>query len=97
MSNELPHGWSGLVTFCDGPRNCIGWRLGELGSLHEINKDLCLLRVSALFEFKVILASLIRTFEFHDTSAVIHQKIAPTLQPVTDGKGGLLPLHVTLA
>ncbi|KAF9500674.1 cytochrome P450 [Pleurotus eryngii] len=76
--NELPHGWSGLVTFCDGPRNCIGWRL-------------------AVFEFKVILASLIRSFEFHDTSAVIHQKIAPTLQPVTDGKGGLLPLHVTLA
>ncbi|KAL6303021.1 cytochrome P450 [Sparassis latifolia] len=22
---ELPHGWSGLVTFCDGPRNCIGY------------------------------------------------------------------------
>lgn len=26
--SELPHGWSGLVTFCDGPRNCIGYRLG---------------------------------------------------------------------
>jgi hypothetical protein len=26
---ELPSGWSGLLTFCDGPRNCIGWRLGE--------------------------------------------------------------------
>ncbi|EIM88819.1 cytochrome P450 [Stereum hirsutum FP-91666 SS1] len=28
--SELPHGWSGLVTFCDGPRNCIGWRLAVL-------------------------------------------------------------------
>ncbi|KAI0918769.1 hypothetical protein AcV7_006907 [Taiwanofungus camphoratus] len=27
--SELPHGWSGLVTFCDGPRNCIGYRLGQ--------------------------------------------------------------------
>ncbi|KAJ8507684.1 hypothetical protein ONZ45_g9974 [Pleurotus djamor] len=50
-----------------------------------------------VFEFKVILATLIRSFEFHDTSAVVHQKIAPTLQPVTDGKGGLLPLYVSLA
>ena len=25
--SELPHGWSGLVTFCDGPRNCIGRNL----------------------------------------------------------------------
>lgn len=27
--SELPHGWSGLTTFCDGPRNCIGYRLGK--------------------------------------------------------------------
>ncbi|KAJ6487726.1 cytochrome P450 [Mycena sanguinolenta] len=27
---SLPHGWSGLLTFCDGPRNCIGWRLAVL-------------------------------------------------------------------
>jgi len=26
--SDLPSGWSGLTTFCDGPRNCIGWRLG---------------------------------------------------------------------
>ncbi|OCH85026.1 cytochrome P450 [Obba rivulosa] len=76
--SALPHGWSGLVTFCDGPRNCIGYRL-------------------AIFEFKVILATLIRALEFHDTTAVVREKISPTLQPVTDGRGGLLPLYVTLA
>ncbi|CCL99580.1 uncharacterized protein FIBRA_01598 [Fibroporia radiculosa] len=76
--SELPHGWSGLVTFCDGPRNCIGYRL-------------------AIFEFKVILATLIRSLEFHETSADVHTKISPTLQPVTDGRGGLLPLFVSLA
>ena len=27
---ELPSGWSGILTFCDGPRNCVGWRLGTL-------------------------------------------------------------------
>lgn len=75
--SELPHGWSSLVTFCDGPRNCIGYRL-------------------ALFESRAILASLIRSLEFHETSAVIKRKISPTMQPVVDGKGGLLPLHVTL-
>lgn len=32
--SELPHGWSGLVTFCDGPRNCIGYRLGMSIMLH---------------------------------------------------------------
>ncbi|KAI0716690.1 cytochrome P450 [Earliella scabrosa] len=76
--SALPHGWSGLVTFCDGPRNCIGYRL-------------------AIFEFKVILATLVRSLEFHETTAVVREKISPTLQPVVDGRGGLLPLHVTLA
>ncbi|KAI8976580.1 cytochrome P450 [Trametes punicea] len=75
--SELPHGWSGLVAFCDGPRNCIGYRL-------------------AVFEFKVILATLVRSLEFRETTAHVVRKISPTLQPVVDGKGGLLPLHVTL-
>ncbi len=76
--SELPHGWSGLVTFCDGPRNCIGYRL-------------------AVFEFKVILATLVRSLEFAETTACVVEKISPTLQPVVDGRGGLLPLHVSLA
>ena len=73
-----PHGWNGLATFCDGPRNCIGYRL-------------------ALLEFKTLLATLVRALEFHETTADVRAKISPTLQPVVDGRGGLLPLHVTLA
>ncbi|TDL23923.1 cytochrome P450 [Rickenella mellea] len=77
--NELPRGWSSLLAFCDGPRNCIGFRL-------------------ALFEFKIIPATLIRALEFHPTDAVITRKNSPgpTLQPVVDGKCGILPLRISL-
>jgi len=75
--SELPHGWSNLVAFCDGPRNCIGYRL-------------------AIFESKAILAYLLRSLEFHNTDAIIKRKISPTMQPVVDGKGGVLPLRVGL-
>ncbi|TDL23929.1 cytochrome P450 [Rickenella mellea] len=51
----------------------------------------------ALFEFKVILATLIRTLEFHATDAVVQRKNTITLQPVVDGKGGVLPLRISLA
>ncbi|TDL23921.1 cytochrome P450 [Rickenella mellea] len=78
QAKELPHGWSNLVAFCDGPRNCIGYRL-------------------ALFELKAILATLVRTLAFHPTDAVVEKKITITLQAVTNGNGGVLPLQVTLA
>ncbi|KAF7307165.1 hypothetical protein MIND_00510100 [Mycena indigotica] len=71
----LPHGWSGLLTFCDGPRNCVGWRL-------------------AVLEFKIIVATLIRSFVLLDTGAHVEEKISPTLQPVVDGRGGHLPLKL---
>lgn len=51
---------------------------------------------SAVFEFKIILATLIRSLEFHETEAVVEKKISPTLQPVVDGEGGVLPLYITL-
>ncbi|KAJ7060971.1 cytochrome P450 [Mycena amicta] len=73
----LPHGWSGLLTFCDGPRNCLGWRL-------------------AVLEFKIILATLVRSFTFIDTGALVDEKISPTLQPVVNGQGGHLPLQLKL-
>ncbi|THH19294.1 hypothetical protein EW146_g1858 [Bondarzewia mesenterica] len=75
--NELPHGWSGLVAFCDGPRMCIGYRL-------------------AILEFKIMLATLVRSIEFRETEAQIRQMISPTLQPVVDGRGGVLPLKLSL-
>jgi cytochrome P450 len=29
-SEDLPHGpWGNVSNFADGPRHCIGWRLGE--------------------------------------------------------------------
>ncbi|KAJ7741927.1 cytochrome P450 [Mycena maculata] len=73
----LPHGWSGLLTFCDGPRNCLGWRL-------------------AVLEFKIILVTLIRSIVFVDTGVSVEEKISSTLQPVVDGKGGVLPLCLKL-
>ncbi|KIY48790.1 cytochrome P450 [Fistulina hepatica ATCC 64428] len=75
--SQLPRGWSGILTFCDGPRNCIGQRL-------------------AVFEAKVILATLVRSLEFHDTGASVRPVIARTLQPVVDGEVGLLPIQVGL-
>ncbi|KAL1702663.1 cytochrome P450 [Schizophyllum commune] len=74
----LPHGINGLVTFCDGPRNCLGWRL-------------------ATFEFKAVLAMLIRNLEFEDSGARFVSKISPTRQPIIDGKAGELPIRVSMA
>ncbi|KAG8732334.1 hypothetical protein FRC12_019331 [Ceratobasidium sp. 428] len=53
----------------------------------------------AILEFKVILATYIRHFEFHDTGATIKHRFANTLQPYVVGeeaKGGQLPLRVSL-
>lgn len=44
----------------------------------------------------MILATMIRSFEFFDTGAKVITKISPTLQPVCEGKGGYLPLRVKL-
>lgn len=96
-ASQLPHGWGNISTFCDGPRSCIGYRLGmtflkRLGS----GTDGQTLASIAIAELKVILATLIRSFEFHDTGAEVRTAISPTLQPVTDGKGGYLPLRLKL-
>jgi hypothetical protein len=54
------------------------------------------LSLAAIFEFKIILATLIRSLEFTETTAQVHRKILQTMQPVTDGKGGLLPVSLSL-
>ncbi|KIK83375.1 hypothetical protein PAXRUDRAFT_832071 [Paxillus rubicundulus Ve08.2h10] len=73
-------GWSRILTFSDGPRNCIGYKF-------------------AIFQFKVILLTLVRRFEFEDTGAVIIDKVASSLQPVVQGQeemGPRLPVRVSL-
>ncbi|KAI5992490.1 cytochrome P450, partial [Pisolithus albus] len=53
----------------------------------------------AIFQFKVILFTLVRRFEFKDTAAVIIDKVASSLQPVVQGQeelGPRLPVHVSL-
>ncbi|EIN08207.1 cytochrome P450 [Punctularia strigosozonata HHB-11173 SS5] len=73
---DLPRGWSGLLSFSDGPRNCLGFRL-------------------AVLEFKVMLAMLIRSFKFEDVGSAVVPKIAPTLQPIADGRPAVMPLRIT--
>ncbi|KAF4596305.1 hypothetical protein EYR38_007682 [Pleurotus pulmonarius] len=61
-ADDLCSGWSNLLTFSDGPRNCIGFRL-------------------AIFQYKIILAALLRSFRFKETGAQMSLKIASSLQP----------------
>ncbi|KAJ8590023.1 cytochrome P450 [Rhizopogon salebrosus TDB-379] len=75
----LPSGWSNILSFSEGPRNCVGFRL-------------------AIFQMKVLLMTLVRKFEFHDTGAVIINKIAASMQPTVQGQeqlGPYLPVAVT--
>ncbi|KAF9068335.1 cytochrome P450 [Rhodocollybia butyracea] len=77
--DKVPHGpWAGVSSFSDGPRSCIGFRLGVL-------------------ELKIIVAALVRSFEFKCTEAKITQHVSPTLQPFADGKAASMPLKVSLA
>ncbi|KAF9066295.1 cytochrome P450 [Rhodocollybia butyracea] len=76
--DELPRGpWGGVSSFSDGPRSCIGYRLGVL-------------------EPKIIIAVLVRSFEFERTEAKIFQRLSPSLQPFADGKASSMPLKVSL-
>lgn len=80
-ANELCGGWSGIFTFSEGPRSCVGMRL-------------------ALFEYKVLMYTLVKTFVFHDTGAKIMTRHGATLAPRVVGReteGIKLPLKVTIA
>ncbi|KAF9004474.1 cytochrome P450, partial [Hymenopellis radicata] len=48
----------------------------------------------AVMQIKIILAVLIKSFEFKDTGVHIGSRLVPSLQPIVDGKPGNLPLHV---
>ena len=79
-ADQMSSGWSGLSTFSEGPRICVGMRL-------------------ALFEYKAILTTLIRSFQFHDTGVAISMRTFSTLSPHIRGReheGVNLPVKLTL-
>ena len=79
-ADQMWGGWSGLFTFLEGPRICVGMKL-------------------ALFEYKAILTTLIRSFQFHDTGVAISLRHYLTLSPHIKGReheGVNLPVKVTL-
>ncbi|KAF9066297.1 cytochrome P450 [Rhodocollybia butyracea] len=51
----------------------------------------------AVLELKIIIAVLVRSFEFECTEVKIVQRLSPSLQPFADGKAGSMPLKVSLA
>lgn len=80
-SEEMCGGWSGIFTFSEGPRACVGIRL-------------------ALFEFKIILSTLIKNFVFEDTGAKVFLRFGATLAPRVVGEesdGIKLPVKISLA
>ena len=79
-ADQMCGGWSGLCTFSEGPRICVGMKL-------------------ALFEYKAILTTLTRSFQFHDTGAPIAMSSIPSLSPRVKGReheGINLPVKLTL-
>jgi len=79
-ADQMCGGWSGLCTFSEGPRICLGMKL-------------------ALFEYKAIITTLIRSFQFHDTGIVISMRNSTTLSPRVKGReheGINLPVKLTL-
>ena len=79
-ADQMCGGWSGLFTFTEGPRICVGMKL-------------------ALFEYKAVLTTLIRSFQLHDTGAAISMHNFIQLLPFIKGReheGLNLPVKVTL-
>ncbi len=79
-ADHMCGGWSGLFTFTEGPRICVGMRL-------------------ALFEYKAILTTLTRSFQFHDTGVAISMRTFIALLPYIKGReheGLNLPVKLSL-
>jgi len=87
-----------MLTFSDGPRTCIGYRLGKEPVAYEYHRTKTG-SSSAIFEIKVLLFTLLRHFQFHDTGAPLIKKVASNVQPVVMGQeqhGTNIPAKVTL-
>ncbi|KAK0442078.1 cytochrome P450 [Armillaria borealis] len=50
----------------------------------------------AVMQIKIVLAIMIRAFEFKDSSVKIYKMMSPSLQPFVDGEAATLPLHISL-
>jgi len=80
-AEEMCGGWSGIFTFSEGPRACVGMRL-------------------ALFEYKILIYTLVKHFVFEDTGAKIMTRHGATLAPRVVGQeidGIKLPVKVSVA
>ena len=75
------------MTFCDGLRNYVGWRLSGFSPIVLRPSEACTDKCTPIFEFKVVLAMLVWSLGFHDAAAVVQQKISQTFLPVVDGRG----------
>lgn len=99
LQDIMPTGWSKLLVFSDGPRQCLGFRLGGFeGTITRLRGANVVSTSLALFEFKVTLSTLIRKFEFWDTGAIITNKVVTSLQPICAGidENPALPIGVKL-
>jgi len=98
--SSLPAGWNSSLTFSAGPRLCIGYRLGK-HYLSYFLQETVLISVlfTALFEYKVLLASMIRNFVFHDSDVQLEFKFCGSLQPRVIGReseGVQIPIKISL-
>ncbi|KAF9066292.1 cytochrome P450, partial [Rhodocollybia butyracea] len=93
-SEFIPERWiepGGLPPIDELPRG--PW--GETSSFSDGPRS-CIGYRLAVLELKIIIAVLVRSFEFECTEAKIVQRLSPTLQPFADGKPAVMPLKVSL-
>ncbi|KAF9071344.1 cytochrome P450 [Rhodocollybia butyracea] len=93
-SEFIPERWiepGGLPTFDKLPHG--PW--GDVSSFSDGPRSCIGFRLAVL-ELKIIIAVLIRSFEFECTGAKIVQRLSPSLQPVADGKVAVMPLKISL-
>ena len=99
-ADQLPRGpYGNSGSFIEGPRQCIGWRLGAYKALHpSLTARLIIWDILvAVMEFKVLVAHLVRDLIFEDTGKRIEEYIAGTLQAFCEGEAAHLPLKISLA
>ncbi|KAF9066298.1 cytochrome P450 [Rhodocollybia butyracea] len=93
-SEFIPERWiepGGLPSIDKLPRG--PW--GDVSSFSDGPRS-CIGYRLAILELKIIIAVLVRSFEFECTEAKTTQRLSPNLQPITDGKPAVMPLKVSL-